>query len=96
MKTIEIANATASLSDYARKTRREALVVTRHGKPLAALLPLTKTDWESTSQLELRVSLDRRAFSRLAQGGQINLGQPDATPPRPEAQSQVAASQRLE
>ena len=49
MKTIEIANATASLSDYARKTPRETLVVTRHGKPLAALLPLKKTDWESIS-----------------------------------------------
>jgi prevent-host-death family protein len=49
VKTIEIANATASLSDYTRKTRRETLVVTRHGRPLAALLPLKKTDWESIS-----------------------------------------------
>lgn len=49
MKRIEIADATASLSDYTRRTRKEPLLVTRHGKPVAALMPLTKADWETIS-----------------------------------------------
>ena len=30
-----------SLSDYAQRNRRDAIVVTRHGKPVSALLPLS-------------------------------------------------------
>jgi len=47
MKTIDIAEATASLSEYAAKNLKEALVVTRGGKPLVALTPVRKADWES-------------------------------------------------
>jgi prevent-host-death family protein len=48
MKTIEIAEATASLSEFARKTRREALIVTQNGKPVAALTPIgPQTDLEN-------------------------------------------------
>lgn len=46
MKRVEMADATASLSDYARKTRGEPLVVTLRGKPVAALMPLSGEDWE--------------------------------------------------
>jgi hypothetical protein len=47
MKTIDVADATDTLSDYARKGLKEALVVTRRGKPLLALTPIRKGDWES-------------------------------------------------
>lgn len=47
MKTIDVADATETLSDYARRGLKEALVVTRRGKPLLALTPITKGDWES-------------------------------------------------
>ncbi len=48
MKTVELADATASLSEYARKTRRETLVVTRKGKPLVAIMPVSeRTDLEN-------------------------------------------------
>jgi hypothetical protein len=47
MKTIDVANATDTLSDYAKKGLKEALVVTRRGKPLLALTPIRKDDWES-------------------------------------------------
>lgn len=49
MRTIELEQATAPLSDYVRKNRRTPLVVMRSGKPAAALLPLKKGDWESFS-----------------------------------------------
>jgi hypothetical protein len=48
MRTIDVADATATLSHYARKGGlKEALVVTRRGKPLMALTPIKKGDWES-------------------------------------------------
>jgi antitoxin (DNA-binding transcriptional repressor) of toxin-antitoxin stability system len=47
MKTIDVADATETLSDYARKGLKEALVVTRRGRPLMALTPIRKGDWES-------------------------------------------------
>lgn len=40
MKLLELEEAKGSLSDYARKNRRDAVVVTRHGKPISALVPL--------------------------------------------------------
>ena len=39
MKTIDVADATDALSDYATKGLKEALVVTRGGKPVLALTP---------------------------------------------------------
>jgi antitoxin (DNA-binding transcriptional repressor) of toxin-antitoxin stability system len=47
MRTIDVADATDSLSHYARKGLKEALVVTRRGKPLLTLTPIKKDDWES-------------------------------------------------
>lgn len=46
MKTIDVADATTTLSEYARKGLREAVVVTRRGKPVLAVTPLSG-DWES-------------------------------------------------
>jgi antitoxin (DNA-binding transcriptional repressor) of toxin-antitoxin stability system len=43
-----MADATASLSDYAREAQKQALVVTQKGKPVLALMPLPpNTDLES-------------------------------------------------
>ncbi len=47
MRTIDVADATDTLSQYARKGLKEALVVTRRGKPLLAVTPINKDDWES-------------------------------------------------
>lgn len=48
MKTIEVADATAPLADYARTNRRHTLVLTRKGRPYAALTPIsTPTDLEN-------------------------------------------------
>jgi prevent-host-death family protein len=40
VKIVEIDDAKRSLSDYARQHRRDAVVVTKRGKPVSALLPL--------------------------------------------------------
>jgi len=47
MKMIDVADATDTLSDYAKRGLKEALIVTRRGKPLLALTPIKKGDWES-------------------------------------------------
>ena len=63
MKTIEMAEATESLSAYARKTRREILVLTRKGKPVAALTPIgSQTDLENlavSNDPEFRALIER-------------------------------------
>lgn len=46
MMRVEMADATGSLSDYARKARKEPVVVMERGKPVAALLALSEDDWE--------------------------------------------------
>jgi antitoxin (DNA-binding transcriptional repressor) of toxin-antitoxin stability system len=48
MKTIEMAEATAPLHEYARRVRREVLIVTLRGKPVAALTAIgANTDLEN-------------------------------------------------
>lgn len=50
MKSVKLSDITGSLSDYARKGLREPVVVTRQGRPVMAVMPLTKLDdWESVS-----------------------------------------------
>ncbi len=52
MKTVEMSEATGSLSEYARKARKETLVVTRRGKPVVALVAVQDEDLESLSLAE--------------------------------------------
>ncbi len=49
MKTLEMAQATASLADYAREVRKEPVVVTRRGQPVAALMPIESADRETVT-----------------------------------------------
>ena len=63
MKTIGMAEATASLSEYARKARHGTLVVTLKGRPVAALTPIgSRTDLENlavSNDPEFRALVDR-------------------------------------
>lgn len=49
MKTVEKDQATGSLSDYADEAEREPVVITRDGRPIAALLAIENADLESVS-----------------------------------------------
>ena len=42
MKVVELDKAKGSLSDYAWRNRRDAVVITRRGKPVSALVPLQR------------------------------------------------------
>ncbi len=73
MKTVEMAEATASLSDYARKARKETLIVTRKGKPVAALMPVdARTDLENlvvTTHPTFRAIMERSEARYKTEGG---------------------------
>jgi hypothetical protein len=49
MKTLELAEATASLADYAKELDQEPIILLSGGKPFAALLAIDDADWETIS-----------------------------------------------
>jgi len=49
MKLMELKKATGSLAQYARRTRKEPLILTTHGKPMVALIFVGNVDWETMS-----------------------------------------------
>ena len=75
MKTVEMIDATAPLSEYARRARRGTVVVTRRGKPLAAVVPLDSYDWEDfvVSQDRGFVEVIQRSEARYKAEGGISL-----------------------
>ncbi len=81
MKVIEKADATASLADYADAVQSGPVVVTRHGQPVAALVPIENADLETVSLATNRPFIDliERSRARVrAEGGIPERG--NATP----------------
>jgi prevent-host-death family protein len=72
MMRVEMTDAAASLSTYARKARKEPVVLTRRGKPVAALMPLDEEAWEdllvSSHPTFRRIIRRSRARCRPGQG----------------------------
>ena len=75
MRTVEQCHAGASLDDYVAKNRGRTLVVTRRGKPVAALLPIEDADWESVSlSTNPRfIRMIQRSRARQATKGGVSL-----------------------
>lgn len=73
MKVIDINGATASLSEYARNSDREAVVVTDEGRPLVALVPLDENMDLETVSLSLNEKfigiIERSRARQKAEGG---------------------------
>jgi len=76
-KGIEMAEATAPLSEYTRRARKGTVVVTRQGKPFAAVVPLDSDDWEDfgVSQDPGFIELLKRSDARYKAEGGISLGE---------------------
>ena len=49
MITLELSQATAPLSEYARNVKKNPVIVTVNGEPVAALVALENTDAETVS-----------------------------------------------
>jgi antitoxin (DNA-binding transcriptional repressor) of toxin-antitoxin stability system len=60
MTRVELNEATGSLSEYTRKARKEPVVVTRQGKPVALLRSLTEDECE-----DFVVSSDSRFIAMI-------------------------------
>ncbi|MBI1784272.1 hypothetical protein HYR69_03935 [Candidatus Sumerlaeota bacterium] len=60
MKSVDIAQATAPLADYAQEAAGETLVVTAGGEPIAALVPIHNADLET-----VRLSDDPRFIALI-------------------------------
>ena len=72
MKTVEKQDATRTLADYAADIQSGPVVVTDHGRPVAALVPIENADLETVALSTNRQFLDliERSRSRVhAEGG---------------------------
>ncbi len=72
MKTVEMTKATAPLADYAREVDKEPVIVTKRGRPVAALMPIENADDETVSLSTNRVFLaliERSRRRQESQGG---------------------------
>ena len=49
MRKLDVSKATAPLGEYAKQVAREGVVLTRRGKPVAALFSVESADWETIS-----------------------------------------------
>jgi len=72
MRTVDIAEATGSLSEYARQIRRGPVVVTRRGKPVAVVVAVKGVDLETVSlstNPDFIALMERSRASYRATGG---------------------------
>lgn len=72
MKTLELARATGSLPEYVRQAREEPLVLTKRGKPVAAVVPLADGDLESlavSTHPDFLAIIERSRARHKAEGG---------------------------
>jgi prevent-host-death family protein len=75
VKAVDMAEATAPLSEYVRRARKETVVVTRRGKPVAALVPVGGPDWEDfvVSSHPDFATVMRRSEARYRVEGGVSL-----------------------
>ncbi len=72
MKTLDISRATDSLSKYAKAIRKEPVIVTRRGKPVAALMPIENADEETvalSTNPKFLALIERARVRRKREGG---------------------------
>ncbi|MBX7233303.1 MAG: hypothetical protein K1X65_02890 [Caldilineales bacterium] len=72
IRTIELIDATQSLADYAQQVDGGSIVVTKNGRPIAAIVALPNTDVE-TAQLsqnpQFLAIIERSRASYAEKGG---------------------------
>lgn len=72
MKTIEIKKAVFPLSDYTKKVKKEPVIITHEGKPLAALISISNADIETVSlsnNPKFLALIERARARHKAEGG---------------------------
>ncbi len=97
MKLVSIAEGKAKLSEYVDECRHQAVVLTKHGRPLAALVPLDDED-DLERFLLSRNPQFQGLLARSAKSGRISLADAEArllTPPREAGAKQAKRSTAL-
>jgi len=72
MKTLELVQATAPLMEYAQQLSREPVILTVDGKPVAALMSIEDTDWETvalSTHPQFLALIERSRARQKAEGG---------------------------
>jgi antitoxin (DNA-binding transcriptional repressor) of toxin-antitoxin stability system len=72
MRTVEIAKATLPLADYTKDVKKEPVVVTFRGKPIAALVGIKNADMETVSlsnNPQFLALIERSRARQKARGG---------------------------
>jgi len=72
MKTVEFAKASLPLSEYTKKVKKEPVIVTKEGKPVAALVSITNADIETvslSSNPKFIALIERSRAKQKAEGG---------------------------
>jgi prevent-host-death family protein len=72
MKTVEVTKTTQTLADYTRKVKKEPVIITHEGKPVAALISISNVDIETVSlggNPKFLALIERSRARRKAEGG---------------------------
>ncbi|MCL4535526.1 MAG: hypothetical protein M1370_10260 [Bacteroidetes bacterium] len=72
MKTMEMDSATAPLAEYARDVKKEPVILTVDGKPVAALVPIDNADLETvtlSTHPRFLALIERSRARHKAEGG---------------------------
>jgi PHD/YefM family antitoxin component YafN of YafNO toxin-antitoxin module len=72
MKTLELGQATAPLAEYARNAKKEPVILTVEGKPVAAVISLENVDIEMitlSSDPRFMSLIDRSRAKHRKEGG---------------------------
>lgn len=72
MKSVELADAAEWLAELAQEPGKAPVIVTDHGRPLAAILPLEGMDWETvtvSTSPAFRAVMERARARRKTEGG---------------------------
>jgi antitoxin (DNA-binding transcriptional repressor) of toxin-antitoxin stability system len=74
MKTVEISKATLPLSDYTKGIKKEPVIITKEGRPVAALVSIPNADLEmvSLSNNPKFIALIERSRARQKSEGGIS------------------------
>ena len=72
MKTVEVSKATLPLSEYTKEVKKEPVIITREGKPVAVLVSIPNADIETVSlsnNLEFIALIERSRARQKSEGG---------------------------
>lgn len=91
MKTVEVSKATLPLSDYTKEIKKEPVIITKEGRPVAILVSIPNTDIEtvSLSNNPKFIALIERSRARQRSEGGISSEEMRRRLERPKKSAQI-------